>query len=370
MEKVKRTIDTAYIVLFFASVSVTLIGLVFSRTILVLLKTPAEVLPSAQTYLNIMFIGMIVMFGYNSISAILRGLGDSKTPLYFLIISTVINIVLDIIFVLVFRWGVAGAAWATVIAQACSFGFGIYYLNKTSSVFKFNPRSMVFDKEIFFASLRIGLPSGIQQMLFSLGMIALQALVNTFGTNTVAAYTAGTRIDSFATMPIMTFGMAISTFVGQNLGANKPERVRKGYITTLIMGSLISIGVTIFIYLFGNNLVALFNKDPEVIEVGSRYLRIVSTFYIAVCIMFVTTGVLRGAGDTIVPMIISLLSLWLIRVPAAWLLSSRMGTDGIWWSIPAGWTMGLILSVAYYLTGRWKKRVVVKERRVDMDKRE
>ncbi|MBU5592139.1 MATE family efflux transporter [Clostridium sp. MSJ-4] len=357
MDKVKKTIDTAYIFLFIASIAVTIVGVIFSGPILRFMKTPDSIIHQAKSYLNVIFIGIIAMFGYNSISAILRGLGDSKTPLIFLIISTVINIVLDIVFVLVFNWGVAGAAWATVIAQTCSFIFGIHHLNKTHDVFKFNVRDMKFDNKIFKESIRIGLPSGVQQMLFSFGMIAMQTMVNKFGADTVAAFTAASRVDTFASMPIMNFGAAISTFVAQNIGAGKMERVKKGYGSTLVMSTVICLIITIAMQLWGTNLVRLFNKDPRVTVIGTEYLKIISIFYVVISAMFITNGVLRGAGDTIFPMINSILSLWLIRIPIAYTLSPRLGSKGIWWSMPIAWSFGLVLTYSYYRLGRWKKKI-------------
>jgi putative MATE family efflux protein len=359
-ESVKKSIDTAYIFLFVGSIAITILGLLFSGVILRILRTPPELMPQAKTYLNIIFAGIFSMFGYNSVSAILRGLGDSKTPVYFLVVSTIINTILDLVFVVVFKWGVAGAAWATVIAQACSFAFGIIYLNRTHDVIRFNLKTMKFDKNIFRLSVKIGLPTGVQQMLFSMGMMALQSIINPFGQDTIAAFTAGSRVDSFAAMPIMNFGAAISTFVGQNLGANKPERVKKGFIATLAMSSAVSVAAIIVLLTVGKYLVGFFNSDPNVIKIGARYLAIISPFYITISIMFVTNGLLRGSGDTTVPMIISILTLWLIRVPVASYLSGRIGSDGIWWSMPIGWTIGMLLTLGYYATGKWKGKVVAK----------
>lgn len=360
MDKVKRTIDTVYIFLFFASIAATLMGLAFSGTILRLLKVPLDVLPQARQYLNIIFAGIIVMFGFNSMSAILRGLGDSKTPLYFLIIATLANIVLDLVFILGFGWGVAGAAWATVIAQGIAFASSVYYLNRTHEIFKFKVNSMSFDRRIFGLSMKIGLPSGIQQMLVATGMMALSRIVNGFGTNAMAAYTAAGRVDAFAFMPAMNIAVAVSAFVGQNLGANKEERVKKGYTASLVISGIISVITTFIVIIFGNQLIWLFNKDPDVIKIGTRYLTIVGSFYIVFSTMFITNGVLRGAGDTLVPMFITALSLWLVRIPISALLSQRIGTDGIWWGTPIAWIIGLTLSFNYYLTGRWKQKVVTK----------
>lgn len=369
MDRVKKTIDTAYIFMFFASIAVTIGGLLLSGPILTLIKTPAEMVDQAKAYLDVIFIGMIFMFGYNSISAILRGLGDSKTPLYFIIISTIVNIVLDYVFILSFGWGVVGAAWATVIAQGISFIFGIYHLNRTHEVLKFNIKSMKFDKEIFKMSVKLGIPSGIQQMLFSFGMMALQAIVNGYGTDTVSAFGAAARIDSFATMPIMNFGAAVSTFVGQNIGANKIDRVKKGFRYTQIISAATAIVLGSLIAIFGRYMMSLFNKDAAVIDIGASYLKIVGPFYFVISIMFITNSVLRGAGDAMFPMISSLLSLWLIRIPAAYLLSSKMGSDGIWLAIPVAWSFGLVITSLYYKAGKWKKKAVVKQA-VDISEKE
>ena len=359
MENVKKSIDTAYIFLFIGSVIVTIVGLSLSGPLLILLKTPSAILPQAKIFLNIYLCGLIFMFGYNSISSILRGLGDSKTPLYFLIISTLVNAFLVVLFVVVFKWGIAGSAWATVIAQASSFIFSIYYLNKNHAVLKFHFKGMGFDKKIFWLSIKIGLPTGVQQMLFSVGMMALQSIVNSFGTDTIAAYTAATRIDSFCTLPMMNFGAAISTFVGQNLGAGSYDRSKLGLKVTLLWSSIISIIIGITIILFRKELISLFNPGaPNVVKIGSSYLLIVGSFYLAASLMVVYGGSVRGAGDTFIPMIISILCLWLIRLPIAEILSKRIGSNGIWWSISCAWTIGFLLTALYYMSGRWKSKVV------------
>jgi putative MATE family efflux protein len=256
--------------------------------------------------------------------------------------------------------GVAGAAWATVIAQAAAFLFGLYYLNKNHEVLRFKISRMTFDKELFSKSVKLGIPSGIQQTLFSFGMMAVQTMVNQYGTDTVAAFGAASRIDSFATMPMMNFGAAISTFVGQNVGANKLERVKKGYYSTLLMSNVLSIIVGLTIVLFSKQLVAFFNPDSEVIRIGANYLVIVAPFYIIISTMFIANSVMRGAGDAIFPMISSLVSLWLARIPVAYILSKKIGSNGIWWSIPIGWCIGLAIVLIYYRTGKWKKKAIVK----------
>lgn len=360
IEKVKRTIDTMYVFLFVSALILTIVGIALSGPIFRMIKLPEEVIPEAILYFNIYITGFIFFFGFNGISAVLRGLGDSKTPLYFLIISTIANVILAILFVGVFKWGIAGSAWATVISQAGAFVSGIIYLNKTNPVVKLTTLKLGFDREIFKQSVRIGLPSGLQQTFVALGMLALMRIVNDFGTNVVAAYSVAGRIDSFASMPAMNFAAALSTFVGQNIGAQKLNRVKEGFSATWLMSSGLAIATSAVILIFPRWLMGLFTSDAEVIIIGAHYLVIVASFYILFTTMFVIGAVMRGAGDTIIPMFITLFSLWLIRIPLAWILSKKMGIDGIWWSIPIAWFSGMILSYIYYLKGNWKTKSVVK----------
>ncbi|MFN8134157.1 MAG: MATE family efflux transporter [Bacteroidales bacterium] len=362
MKMVKRSIETMYIFLFFASIIVTLVGITLSGPIFRLIHLPEDVIPQAVTYFNVYLTGTVFFFGFNGISSVLRGLGDSKTPLYFLVISTVMNIILVWLFVAVFKWGVAGSAWATVIAQAGAFFTGVIYLNRTHEVVKLNSLKLVFDRAIFRKSLMIGLPTGLQQTFVSLGMLAITRIVNGFGTDVIAAYSAAGRLDSLAGMPAMNFGAALSTFVGQNLGANKPERVKQGFRSTFMMSGALALFTSLVVIIFRHQLMHLFTDDVAVIAIGAEYLVIVSSFYIFFSTMFVIGGVMRGAGDTLIPMFITLFALWVIRIPAAWIMSRYFGVDGIWWSIPVAWFIGMSLSYLYYLKGNWKTKVVVKPR--------
>lgn len=357
---VKRAIDTAFIFLFFASIGLTILGLVFINDVWRLIGLPEHLTSDATLYFSIYVSGLILMFGYNATSAVLRGLGDSKTPLYFLIISTILNIGFDLLFVLVFGWGIGGVAFATVLAQGIAFGLSVIYLNKTHKIIRFAYHGLEFDREIFRNSLRIGIPTGMQHTFVSLGMLALMSIVNRFGTYTIAAYTIAWRIDSFAAMPAMNFGLALTTFVGQNLGANKPERVRQGLFATLAMTTILCLTLTAVAWLFGRQMMGVFTSNPEVIDIGYDYLVIVSSFYVIFAAMFVTQSVMRGAGDTLIPMFITLIALWLLRIPASHFLSLRYGEVGIWWGIPVAWLFGFIAAYIYYRTGRWKRKAVVK----------
>lgn len=358
--KVRRTIDTMYIFLFFAALTISVLGITFTEEIFTLMQVPPEVMPFATAYLQTYFAGIVLFFGFNAINAILRGLGDSKTPLYFLMIATLNNIIFDYIFVVVLEIGIKGAALATIISQGGAFFTAIFYLNRTHSVVKLTTLRLIFDKVIFRKSLKIGLPSGFQNTFVSLGMMALFGIVNTFGANTAAAYSVALRINALASTPAMNFAAALSTFVGQNLGANKPKRVNRGLKSTLIMASAIVVVMTGVIITFKTQLMGLFTDNAEVIEIGAHYLVIVSSFYLIFATMFIFGGVMRGAGDTIIPMIFTLISLWVIRIPVAYFLSDAIGVDGIWWASPIGWFTGMLGLIIYYSTGNWKKKVVVK----------
>lgn len=360
MDKVKQAIDTMFIVLMVASVIVTIVGITFSEDIFRLIKLPEEMIPDAKKYFNIFISGAVLFFGFNGINAVLRGLGDSKTPLVFMIIASVLNIILDFVFVVGFNWGIEGVAYATVIANGVSFISGIIYLNKYHSFININFLRLKFSKFIFKKSIVIGLPAGLQQMFVAIGMTALFRIVNDFGTDVIAAYSVAGRIDAFAILPAMNFGAALSTFVGQNLGANRLDRVKIGFRSTFVMSTSVALFMTVFIVLFKTQLMDLFTDDKEVIRIGVSYLVIVSSFYIIFSSMFVITGVFRGAGATIIPMFITLFALWLVRIPVSYFLSESMGEIGIWWGIPIGWAFGVSCSIIYFITGHWKRKVIVK----------
>lgn len=362
-DNVVKAINTFYVFIFSASILMSGLGIYFSRDIFIALKLPLEIIDQAVDYLQIYLAGMIFMFGFYGTNAVLRGMGDSRTPLYFTIFSTLLNIALDLIFVMVFEWGIKGVAYASVIAQAIAFLGITIYINKGDSLIHFSRKNLAFDWKIFLQSLRIGLPTGLQQSFVALGMIAIMRIVNDFGTETIAGFTAASRLDAFASMPAMAFSTALATFVGQNIGANKIERVRRGFYVTLLISSSFSVVVSFIMYFFGTEIIGVFTNDQMVIEVGYSYLVIVSSFYVIFSAMFTIHGLLRGAGDTIVIMFITLFALWVLRIPLSYYLSlpsMGLGSDGIWWGIPIGWAFGMSASFLYYKTGRWKTKGVVK----------
>lgn len=359
MTKVKAAIDTTYIFVFLASILITFTGIFFSEPLLEMMNTPENIIQSAKEYLVIIFIGTLFSAGYNSISAILRGLGDSKNPLIFLIIATLLNIILDVIFVINFKMGVSGVALATILAQGVAFIFSIIYLNKRHAILKVNFRKLLYDQGIFISGLKLGIPSAIQQMLFSLGNIALQSLVNGYGTYAMAAFGAGTKIESFISIPIMNLGAAVSTFVAQNMGAQKFDRIKNGVNAALKMASMLSIVVAIMFLLFSKYLIGLFNTDPEVIKIGASYLTIIGPAFIIISTSFMWTSAVRGAGASIFSMISSIISLWVVRIPTSYILSSLIGIDGVWMGIPIGWFVGWFVVLIYYYRGSWKAKGII-----------
>ena len=359
-EKVRHASDTITVFLFFAGIFLSAVGIIFSEQIFILLQLPQELMHEAKIYLNIYLSGLVLMFWFNATSSTLRGIGDSTTPLYFLIISVVINILLDLLFILVFKWGVAGAALSTILSQTSALVAAVIYLNKNHSIIRFNIRDIHFENKIFWQSIKIGLPTGIQQTFVALGAMALMGIVNTYGTTVIAGYSAALRIDQLATLPAMNFSAALSGFVGQNIGARQFGRIKAGVRATFLMSAGFCMIITIVVIFWGNHLMTMFTKDPGVIEVGHRYLIIVSLFYVLFSTMFTYSGMLRGAGATLIPMFITLFSMWLVRIPLAYLLSKHtsLGSDGIWWAIPIAWLIGAIGTFVYYKSGTWRKKSV------------
>jgi putative MATE family efflux protein len=360
-KNVVHTVDTIYFFFFGASLLVTVTGMVLSRPIFVLLQLPEHILPDALIYMNVYLAGMILLFGFNSTISVLRGLGDSKTPLYFMIVAALLNTALDLLFVVVFRWGIASVAVATVLAHGFAFLGGIWYLNRSHPLVKLSLRNIKFDSSIFRSCVRIGLPTGIQQSFVAIGMMAVMGIVNGFGTNAIAAYTVALRVDSFAKMPSMAFSSALATFAGQNLGAFNEKRAKAGLYSTLIISGTYSVFITVLIVLFGKGVMTLFTDDTAVIAIGQQYLVIVSSFYLAFSLMFSFTGMMRGAGATLIPMIITIVSLWVVRLPLSVYMSKQIGVTGIWWALPVSWFVGFVLIMAYYLSGKWKNKGVVKK---------
>ncbi len=361
MVNLQKTISTIYKGLLIAIVPVAIIGAIISRPLLVLMRVPDDgTLDMAVTYMVVIFLGMIFTMGYNINSGILQGLGDSRTSLIFLAISTVINIVLDLVFTAGLKWGVFGVALATIIAQMSSWLIGVRYIQKKYTIIKINFKHMEFDWSIFKQALKLGIPSALQNVCFSLGTMVMQALVNGYGSIFMAGFNGANKIDSFAFMPIQSFSIAITTYTGQNMGANRIDRVKKGVRSALVLSAIAAVVIGAVLYPLSGTLMHMFSQDAGVIEAGVIYLTTVLPFYIILAFGFVYNSTLRGAGEMMVPLISAIISLWLMRVPAGYLLAHFAGKEYIYYSYSIGWLVGLIIPWISYVRGKWQTKSIVK----------
>ena len=335
----------------------TVVGMVLAPIMLTLMKTPQDVFVEAKAYLQIYFGGISGLMLYNMGSGILRAVGDSRRPLYFLVFSSCVNIVLDLLFVLGFHMGVEGVAYATIIAQFSSAALIYFTLYRTHDVHRFQPKKLRIYPEMVRSIIRVGLPAGLQQALTSFSNVFVQGYINSFGTNCVAGWSCYHRIDQFILLPMQSISMASTTFVGQNIGHRDLERTEKG-IRTAVMLSIIVTGILIgLVVIFCAPLIKIFNDDPGVVEYGVMFIRLISPFYLIICFNQIYAGALRGAGDAKAPMFILLFSFVLFRQ-----LYLAIGTQFInteWFvglGYPAGWAMCSTLQLLYYYKSKWRDR--------------
>ena len=355
-QKVQLAFSSFFIFMLVGGIILSIAGIIFAEPVFRLTNTPEEVIPQAVAYFRIYIGGTFLFVTFNSIISILRGVGESVRPMLFILITTVLNSAFDLLFILVFKWGIEGAARATVVSQGIGMCIALAYVNNTHPLLSIKKQDMLFDWKLFKESLKIGLPTSVQQCAIALGLIALLGIVNSFGTNTLTAYGAAGKIDTIITQAILTLSGALAAFCGQNIGAGRLDRVKKGVQFTMYTN--IALGLLTFaaVYLFGNEMMRIFTKDIDVVAIGKEYLLIIGGFFIVHGALNVYNGALRGAGDTLFPMITSLVCLWLIRIPLAYYLSSWLGRNGIWWAIGISITIGLIVTFVYYKIGFWKRR--------------
>lgn len=355
-QKVQLAFSSFFIFMLVGGIILSIAGIIFAEPVFRLTNTPEEVIPQAVAYFRIYIGGTFLFVTFNSIISILRGVGESVRPMLFILITTVLNIAFDLLFILVFKWGIEGAARATVVSQGIGMCIALAYVNNTHPLLSIKKQDMLFDWKLFKESLKIGLPTSVQQCAIALGLIALLGIVNSFGTNTLTAYGAAGKIDTIITQAILTLSGALAAFCGQNIGAGRLDRVKKGVQFTMYTN--IALGLLTFaaVYLFGNEMMRIFTKDIDVVAIGKEYLLIIGGFFIVHGALNVYNGALRGAGDTLFPMITSLVCLWLIRIPLTYYLSSWLGRNGIWWAIGISITIGLIVTFVYYKMGFWKRR--------------
>jgi len=362
-KELTKTVGTCLTLTLIASLIIMAIGPFIIEPLMTLLDTPPDVYEMAVNYLMIIVIGIAGSAYYNIVSGVLRGLGDSFTPLVFLIVACLLNIVLDLVFVISFDMAAAGVALATVIAQAISAALCIWRLTHMPSVVKVTKASLIPDKRITAKTVKLGLPSGLTQAIFSMAAIVVQALTNSFGTSVIACAIVVMRVDGFAMMPNFTFGMAMTTFVGQNVGAGRLDRVQEGVKKGMAAGLMVATVLVAAILLFGENLMRMFTETEEVVSLGVHMMRILALGYIAMAVTQSLSGVMRGAGDTMTPMWISLITTIIIRMPLAYGLafltrSDAMpngNPDSLFISLLVSWVMGALLTTLFYRRGKWRR---------------
>lgn len=349
-EKALSTIiHTCVTLTLLAAAVIAVIGVLLTPTFLRLLNTPEDIFDMAATYMRITFIGIISLMMYNILTGIFQGTGDARSPFIFLLISSCINIVLDLLFVAVFSWGCAGVAWATIIAQCCSALFAIWKINRRPGPRNIHLHALRLDKATIIQVLKIGVPTGLSSSLLGIGNIAVMRVLNSFGTVAIAANTAVIKIDSFCTMPMMSFASAVTVFVGQNVGAKKYQRIHDGTRSGLVMSISVSIAVSLFLVLIGPYALRLFTPDTAVVQAGMDKIYRIAPFYFTMGIYGILSGVLRGMGKTIPPTIVSITSMLIARIPVAYLLSNWIGVNGVHWSLSANWAIEAVMMIGCYL---------------------
>ncbi len=347
-----------------ASLIILVVGPLISRPMLELLDTPASIIDWCTSYLNIFFIGASGFIFYNILSGVLRGMGDSASALLFLVVATVLNIGLDIWFVAGFQMGVAGVSLATVIAQGISAVLCYFKLIRMRDVFDLNLEQLKLRKDSALKIIKIGMPSGITQAIFSVAMLVVQTLTNSLGEMVIAANVIIMRVDGFAMMPNMTFGQTMSVYTGQNVGAGKLDRVHKGTKQGLLMAAGLSAVITAILLFLNKFLFGFFTDTVELIDLAGRMMRIMAVGYVAVSVTQVLGGVMRGCGDTMTPMWISMITTIALRIPVAYgmayLTASPEWPNGHPFSLSTSllisWTMGAIITYIAYRKGKWRKQ--------------
>ncbi|NLJ80793.1 MAG: MATE family efflux transporter [Firmicutes bacterium] len=363
-DNLSRTIGTCISLTAIASIIIMIIGPLSSRPLLLLLNTPPSILDWCLGYLNIFFLGSAGFAFYNILAGVLRGLGDSFSALIFLLISTVLNVFLDILFVAKFGLGVPGAALATVIAQGISAVFCFWKLLQMKDSFDLNRPMLKLNKEHTLTLVKLGLPSGFTQAVFSLAMIVVQSLTNSFGEMVIACNVIVMRVDGFAMMPNFSFGAALTTFSGQNIGAKKMERVEQGTRDGTLIAMAVSGVITIILLFFGQHLMNIFTDTPELVVLSMRMMRILAFGYVAVAVTQSLSGVMRGAGDTMTPMWVSLITVVVLRVPIAYGIAyftrSELFPTGrpesTFISLLISWTLGAVITLIYFKRGAWRHK--------------
>ena len=359
-EKVKDAIGNSIWIITVCSVIMAIIGFVTARPILVLLDTDPVILNDAVAYLKVVSIGIVCVGFYNGVSGILRALGDSKTPLIFLIVASVLNVILDLIFVLSFGWGVVGAGVATAFSQLISALAGIIYAYKSNTYFKLKKKNIKLNGSIIKKSCKLGIPVALQNSLIAFSLIVLQKVVNGYGATFTTAFTVVSRIETLVQQPFMSLGAAVSTYTGQNIGAGLKDRVRKGFNSATLVSSIFALAVGVVFWIFAPSIASIFGKDADVIRIGANGLRITCCFYIFLGLIYTTRNVLNGAGDAMFSLFTGIVEC-IGRVGFAYpmTLIPFMGKYGVFYATGLTWFLNGMFSLIRYKRGKWKKIDVI-----------
>lgn len=353
MDRVRDAVDTIYTSFVCAAVPVTLAALLAVKPILWLLRVDESAYHEAWVYLMVVCAGLMGTIGYNLNAGILGGLGNSRSTLLFLSIAAVMNIFLDFALVLWADMGVLGVALGTIISQAFSWLFGVFFINRRYPQIRIRPFCRRFDRELFRQIMGIGLPAGIQMSLVAVGSMVIMSKVNSYGEAYTAGYNVGYRLDQLAFLPVQSLSNAVTAFVGQNIGAQRVDRARQGVRVTVGSAVVWSLAMTALLIPCGPFFISIFSQTPAVIDAGAAYLQGIMPFYALFAVFFTLNNAMRGAGESVFPMVNTILSLILLRVPSVYLMAAYFGPMYMYYGFGVGWAVGFAATVAYYLSGRW-----------------
>ena len=364
-EDVSKTVHTAAALALVGGAVLTVLGLALSPTFLVWMGTPEAVMPYAVPYIRIYFLGMIPSMIYNIGSGVLRAVGDSRRPLYFLILACMVNIVLDVVLVVGLEMGASGAAWATILSQAASAVLVILTLRRTHASYQLHPREIRFHGALLRRVVQIGLPAGLQSVMYSISHVIIQTAINGFGTNVLAGWTAYSKLDGLYWMTINAFGVAITTFAGQNFGARRYDRMKRSMWVCLGMSLVATAALSALLLLGGKTLLGLFSDDGEVVASGLQILYFMVPGYVTYLCVEILSGTVRGAGDSLIPTIMTLVGICLLRV--VWVAGICAGSRDliqVLMCYPITWSATSLMFILYYWKAPWLKRCI---RRAGLD---
>lgn len=355
-ENMAEVTATSNAFMVYVSIPLAVAGILLAKPVLRLIRVEqGETMRNAVVYMQILMLGTPAMMGYNQNAGILRGLGDSRSPLRFLIIACVANIVLDYILVGPLHLGVAGAAAATVLAQGISWICSIRFIKKQYPKLRYRALSLRVDRRHLKDIVRIGVPLGINNSVFSLGHTIVAGIINGYGTNAMAGYTCAKRLDTLVVLPLLSIANATTSFVGQNAGAGKTDRIYRGIRVSCVLAVVLNVALSFFVLLFRNELLGLFNRNEEVIASGASYLIRALPFYGIYAVFNTLNGALNGAKSVLLSTASSMIMFWVVRLPLMFLFDAvTHSLDIVYWAFPISWVAGLLITGTYYLSGRWK----------------